>query len=269
MVLGSCGRTRSRSRVSRGGIASSVSTRGRAGFSAGLIPRRFADTIHAGSFLDWASVEPFTGHVPTVRLRVPHPKLARLHPAELADLVEAASHREGEEILEAVRTDVEREADVFEELDTQHQVEFIEAMTDEEAAAVLSRMESDDAADLINDLSEERREDVVALLPRAQRRRVRALLGYDAEHGRRPDESRLHLRVFAGDPGGGVRTDPPFDRLARFDRLDLRDEPTASAEGRGPGRRSASAPSRRRPSPTSRARRSMCVRTPISKRLRG
>jgi hypothetical protein len=145
-----------------------------------LIPRRFADSIQAGSFLDWASVEPFTGHVPTVRLRIPHPKLARLHPAELADLVEAASHREGEEILEAVRADAEREADVFEELDTLHQVEFIEDKSDEEAAAVLSRMESDDAADLVNDLPEQRREDIVALLPPAQRRRVRALLGYDA-----------------------------------------------------------------------------------------
>jgi CBS domain-containing protein len=145
-----------------------------------LVPRRFADTIESGTFLDWASVEPFTGHVPTVRLRVPHPKLARLHPAEVADLVEAASHREGEEILEAVRLDAEREADVFEELDTQHQVEFIEEMSDIEAAGVLSRMESDDAADLINDLDEERREPVLALLPIVQRRRVRALLGYDA-----------------------------------------------------------------------------------------
>jgi CBS domain-containing protein len=144
-----------------------------------LIPRRFADTIQPGGFLDWASVEPFTGHVPTVRLRVPHPKLARLHPAELADLVEAASHREGEEILEAVRADAEREADVFEELDSQHQAEFIEDMSDEEAAAVLSRMESDDAADMVNDLPEERREDIVALLPHAQRRRVRTLLGYE------------------------------------------------------------------------------------------
>lgn len=145
-----------------------------------LIPRRFADTIQPGRFLDWASVEPFTGHVPTVRLRIPHPKLARLHPAELADLVEAASHREGEEILEAVRADAEREADVFEELDAQHQVEFIEEMSDDVAAAMLARMESDDAADLVNDLPEERREDVMALLPPAQRRRVRALLGYDA-----------------------------------------------------------------------------------------
>jgi CBS domain-containing protein len=149
------------------------------GFLRRLVPRRFADSIGAGVFLDWASVEPFTGHVPTVRLRVPHPKLARLHPAEVADLVEAASHREGEEILAAVRADAEREADVFEELDPQHQVEFIDERSDAEAAAVLARMESDDAADLINGLDEHRREAVLSLLPGVQQRRVRALLGYD------------------------------------------------------------------------------------------
>ena len=149
------------------------------GFLRRLAPRRLASSIGTRTFLDWASVEPFTGHVPTVRLRVPHPKLARLHPAEVADLVEAASHREGEEILAAVRADAEREADVFEELDAQHQVEFVEEMTDEDAAALLARMECDDAADLINELEEERREAVVSRLPVVQQRRVRALLGYD------------------------------------------------------------------------------------------
>jgi CBS domain-containing protein len=149
------------------------------GFVRRLVPRRFASSIGTRSFLDWASVEPFTGHVPTVRLRIPHPKLSRLHPAEVADLVEAASHREGEEILAAVRADAEREADVYEELDPRHQVEFIEEMPDEDAAALLARMESDDAADVINGLDEERREPIVSLLPGVQQRRVRALLGYD------------------------------------------------------------------------------------------
>jgi CBS domain-containing protein len=144
-----------------------------------LTPRPLAGTVGAGHFLDWASVEPFTGHVPSVRLRVPHPKLARLHPAQLADLVEAASHREGEEILGAVGADPELEADVFEELESGHQKEFIEERTDAEVAAVLARMESDDAADLVLELPEERREEIVRLLPLVQRRRVRALLGYD------------------------------------------------------------------------------------------
>jgi CBS domain-containing protein len=144
-----------------------------------LVPRTLALSVGTSSFLDWASVEPFTGHVPSVRLRVPHPKLARLHPAQLADLVEAASHREGDEILAAVGGDPELEADVFEELESGHQLEFIEDRSDEEIAAVLGRMESDDAADLVNDLPEERREEVVRLLPLVQRRRVRTLLGFD------------------------------------------------------------------------------------------
>ncbi len=144
-----------------------------------VIPRGLAGRVEPGAFLDWASVEPFTGHVPTVRLRVPHPKLARLHPAQLADLVEAASHNEGEEIMAAVAADPEREADVFEELEEGHQREFVEDRGDDEVAELLARMESDDAADLVLQLPEERREEVIALLSPAQARRLRALLGYD------------------------------------------------------------------------------------------
>jgi CBS domain-containing protein len=149
------------------------------GLARRVVPRTIAHRIGAGGFLDWGSVEPFTGHVPTVRLRVPHPKLARLHPAQLADLVEAASHREGEEIIAAVAGDPEREADVFGELEGSHQREFVEDRTDEEIAQLLSRMEADDAADLVLELPEGRREQVVALLPPPHARRVRTLLGYD------------------------------------------------------------------------------------------
>ena len=149
------------------------------GYARRLLPLRLGRRIASRSFLDWADVEPFTGHVPTVRLRVPHPKLARLHPAELADLVEAASHQEGEEIIRAVGGDPELEADVFEELESSHQLEFLEERPDAEVAALLARMESDDAADLVAELPEERREQIVELLPLVQRRRLRTLLGYD------------------------------------------------------------------------------------------
>jgi CBS domain-containing protein len=144
-----------------------------------LVPRALADRVDAGGFLDWASVEPFTGHVPTVRLRVPHPKLAKLHPAQVADLVEAASHREGEEIMASVAADPEREADVFEELEEGHQREFVEDRSDGEIAELLGRMETDDAADLVLQLPEERRDSVIAQLPAVQARRLRTLLGYD------------------------------------------------------------------------------------------
>jgi CBS domain-containing protein len=144
-----------------------------------LLPRRMRGMVADSPFLDWADMEPFVGHVPTARLRISHRKLANLHPAEIADLVEAASHDEGEEIIEAVGQDRELEADVFEELDEHHQLEFIRERPDSQVAAVIARMASDDAADLIVEIDQERRGRVLALLPPAQRRRIEALLGYN------------------------------------------------------------------------------------------
>ena len=134
-----------------------------------------------GSLVDWASIEPFVGHVPTARLRIPYRKLARLHPAQIADLVEAASHDEGEEIIEAVKADYELEADVFEELDVEHQVEFVRSRSDADTARLLSRMATDDAADLIMELDQERRLPVLNLLPDEQQHKVRSLLSYNPE----------------------------------------------------------------------------------------
>jgi hypothetical protein len=167
-----------------------------------LLPKALGAHIATGEFLDWAGVEPFVGHVPTVRLRVPHPKLAKLHPAQIADLVEAASRHEGEEIIQAVGDDDrELEADVFEELDDQHQREFLEDRPDDQIAEILSRMAPDDAADIVGELDEDRREPVLALLPVSHRIKVRALLGYDpAEAGGLMSPDFLLLR--ASTPAG-------------------------------------------------------------------
>ena len=131
--------------------------------------------------VDWASIEPFVSHVPTARLRIPYRKLARLHPAQIADLVEAASHEEGEEIIEAVGADRELEADVFEELDPEHQVEFLESRSDHDAARLLASMAPDDAADLIMEADQDRRLRLLEGLPQPQRRKVRSLLNYNPE----------------------------------------------------------------------------------------
>ncbi len=146
-----------------------------------LLPGRLGQRSAPGAIVDWGSIEPFVSHVPTARLRIPYRKLARLHPARIADLVEAASHEEGEEIIEAVGQDPALEADVFEELDPEHQVEFVEARTDADAAQLLGAMAADDAADLISEIDQERRAPILELLPEPQRRKVRSLLHYHPE----------------------------------------------------------------------------------------
>jgi len=143
------------------------------------LPRRLYRLVSDGPFLDWSDMEPFVGHVPSARLRFSHRKLANLHPAEIADLVEAASHDEGEELIEAVAHDRELEADVFEELDEHHQLEFIRERPDAQVAAVIARMASDDAADLIVEIDQERRSRILELLPANQRHQIAALLDYN------------------------------------------------------------------------------------------
>ena len=144
-----------------------------------VVPGRSGRRSTVTPFLDWESVEPFVGHVPTARLRMPFGRLAKLHPAQIADLVEAASHEEGEEIIGTVGADREFEADVFEELDAEHQVEFLRERSNAEVARLLGSMESDDAADLVGDLDRDRREPVIKLLPHHQQRKLRTLLGFN------------------------------------------------------------------------------------------
>jgi Mg/Co/Ni transporter MgtE len=104
--------------------------------------------------------------------------LKRLHPAQIADLVERSSHAQGAEIIGAVEADPELTADVFEELDPLHQGEFLRSRSDSEAAQVLTRMAPDDAADLLNTLDQGRRLPVLDLVPAQQRHKLRALLQY-------------------------------------------------------------------------------------------
>ena len=154
---------------------------GRRSFLRRVLGHRIGSHVQADSIVDFASIEPFVSHVPTARLRIPYRKLAKLHPAQIADLVEQASHDEGEEIIEAVGLDRELEADVFEELDTTHQLEFLESRSDAESARLLSRMEPDNAADLITEIDQERRLPILELLPSEQQAKVRQLLSYNAD----------------------------------------------------------------------------------------
>jgi CBS domain-containing protein len=146
-----------------------------------LLPHRLRDEDPHAQAVPWSEIEPLVAHVPTSRLRLAARRLARLHPAQIADLVEAASHDEGEEILQAVGQDKELEADVFEELDDEHQVEFLQKRSDREIAAVLDRMATDDAADLLLEIDQDRRIPILNLLPGQKQLKIKRLLGYNPQ----------------------------------------------------------------------------------------
>jgi len=143
-----------------------------------LVPRRGRPDLRRHVILDWKDVQPFVGHVPTAKLLMPLQRLRRLHPAQIADIVEGASHEEGQEIIEAVESDPGLTADIFEELDPEHQVEFIKSKSNEDAAQILESMAPDDAADLLSELDQDRRKPVFDLMSSGQQHKLRKLLQY-------------------------------------------------------------------------------------------
>jgi MgtE intracellular N domain/CBS domain len=140
----------------------------------GLIPRSGGHACQ-----DWKAFEPLIGHTPSALARAPFGRVRRLKPAQIADLLEDASRREGEEILDVVHTDPELEADVFEELDPDIATRLLGDKTDEEVAEVLTRMRADDAADAVAELPQGRRQKVLDLLPAGTRTKVLTLLGFN------------------------------------------------------------------------------------------
>jgi hypothetical protein len=142
------------------------------------VPRRARPDLRRHAVLDWRDVQPFVGHVPTAKLLMPLQRLRRLHPARIADIVEGASHEEGEEIIQALEGDAELTADVFEELDDEHRVEFLKSRKNEEVAKVLDRMAPDDAADLLSELDQDRRKPIFDLMSADQQHKLRKLLQY-------------------------------------------------------------------------------------------
>jgi Mg/Co/Ni transporter MgtE len=129
--------------------------------------------------VDWADIEYLAANAPSVRLKVSHDRLAKLHPAEIANIIEDLSYHEGSEIVSAL--DDETAADTLEELDDERQADILEQMDSERAADILEEMAPDDAADILAEFSQEKQDELLALMQPEESEDVRELLEYNED----------------------------------------------------------------------------------------
>jgi len=111
-----------------------------------------------------------------VKLRLTGHRLARLHPADLADIMEELSPSEREGIIGSL--DKQTAAGVITELDRRLQTQVLEKLAPERAADILEEMEPDEAAHLLASLSPETSEELLEELSREDARDVSQLLQY-------------------------------------------------------------------------------------------
>ena len=129
--------------------------------------------------VSWDVVQPLEGEPgpgDAVRLRIPGRRISKLHPADIADIVEELSQRERSAIFAQLSDEVA--AETLEELEPEDQRSVIENMDAERASEILEEMGPDEAADLLADLSEDRARQILDLMETSDAEEVRELLSF-------------------------------------------------------------------------------------------
>jgi magnesium transporter len=114
-----------------------------------------------------------------VKLRISHQSLERMHPADLADIMEELSPAERQSIISSL--DEETAAEALAELDQRLTAQIVETMDPEKAADILEEMDPDQAADVLGDMTPEKSRDVLREMPGDEARDVRELLKFDED----------------------------------------------------------------------------------------
>jgi magnesium transporter len=122
------------------------------------------------SFVDLIETDPAR----RIKLKISHDGLARLHPADIADIVEDLAPDEREAVFRTLDQDVA--AETLEELEPKVQKSIVESLDSERAADIVEEMDPDAAADLLGDLSQDQTEQIlVEMKPEASQEVVELL----------------------------------------------------------------------------------------------
>jgi magnesium transporter len=114
-----------------------------------------------------------------VRLKIAYEGLSKLHPADIADIVENLAPAEREAVFETIDEEVAAEA--LEEVDPRVQVSIVESLDSDRAADIVEEMDPDAAADLLGDLTEDRSGQILREMQPEERQEVTQLLEF-GEH---------------------------------------------------------------------------------------
>ena len=111
-----------------------------------------------------------------LRLNISHDRLADIHPADLADIVEDLGPAEREAIIESL--DSETAADALTEIDPKMQAQILESLEPEKAADIIEEMAPDEAADVLAEMEQEASEEILEEMESTEKSEVRELLEY-------------------------------------------------------------------------------------------
>jgi magnesium transporter len=126
-----------------------------------------------------------------VKLKISHDGLAKLHPADIADIIEDLAPDERQAVFQTL--DEETAAEALEEVEPRVQKAIVESLDSGRAADIVEEMDPGAAADLLGDLSEDRTEQILVQMEPAAQQEVVELL----EHKERTAAGRMTTEFLA------------------------------------------------------------------------
>ena len=144
-----------------------------------------------------------------VKLKISHDRLATLHPADIADIIEKLAPDEREAIFETL--DEETAAGALEEVQPKVQKAIVESLDSERVAEIVEEMNPDAAADLLGELPEEKTEKILEGMGQEGREEIEELL----EFGENTAAGRMNTEYLAVNVSSNVSD--AIEALTKFE----------------------------------------------------
>jgi len=133
----------------------------------------------ADSLIMWDNVESLEMVNDNLKLAVPYQKLSKLHPADLADILEDMDSIYRNKVFESLEQNLA--ADTLEEIDPEIQADILEGISQTKAVEVLDSMPNDEIADILDEVDEETAEQILMNMEKEDADEVRELMNYEDE----------------------------------------------------------------------------------------
>jgi len=127
----------------------------------------------------WDVVDPIETELSRARRQAVYTKLAKLHPADIADIMEELNPGERATVLAAL--DEATAAEAITEAEPEVQASVVQMMEPEKAADILEEMEPDEAADILSDLPEAKAEELLETMEPKEAQEVEELLEHEED----------------------------------------------------------------------------------------
>ncbi len=114
-----------------------------------------------------------------LRLNISNKLLEKMHPADLADIVEDLGPEDREAIFETIDSEVA--AETLSEIDPDIQASIVESLETEKAAEIIEEMPPHEAADVLGELEEETSEEILEEMGPEPKTELRELLEFDED----------------------------------------------------------------------------------------